>query len=383
MKVIDSIVTQAASMAVIRRDIHAHPELCFEEIRTADLVAEKLAEWGIPLQRGLGGTGVVGIVKNGSSARAIGLRADMDALPMQEFNTFEHASRNAGKMHACGHDGHTAMLLAAAQYLAKQRHFDGTVYLIFQPAEEGVRGARSIAESGFLDDVDNVIAGHIGIIPQGSGNFYCGVGSFLSTTKLDMHFTGKSAHAGANPELGRNAILAAASAARPKIGDYPFTTLTPNLGMVDLSPTERFVIADIPGLIEGAHEGAGIGTRFLGHVERSGCLIHLVDGTQEDVAQAWRIIRHELEAYGAGLAEKPEVLALNKIDALTPELREEKAAELEAVAGKRPYLVSGVSGEGVPELLRAAWTEVRRQRGEAAPVEGEEEVVETPGGWTP
>ncbi len=185
------------------------------------------------------------------------------------------------------------------------------------------------------------------------------------------------------PNAGKSTFLAAASAARPKIGDYPFTTLTPNLGMVDLSPTERFVIADIPGLIEGAHEGAGIGTRFLGHVERSGCLIHLIDGTQEDVAQAYRIIRHELEAYGAGLAEKPEVLALNKIDALTPELREEKAAELEAVAGKRPYLVSGVSGEGVPELLRAAWTEVRRQRGEVAPVDGEEEVVETPGGWTP
>ena len=151
MKVIDSIVTQAASMAVIRRDIHAHPELCFEEIRTADLVAEKLAEWGIPLQRGLGGTGVVGIVKNGSSARAIGLRADMDALPMQEFNTFEHASRNAGKMHACGHDGHTAMLLAAAQYLAKQRHFDGTVYLIFQPAEEGGGGAREMMRDGLFE----------------------------------------------------------------------------------------------------------------------------------------------------------------------------------------------------------------------------------------
>ncbi|MDP3802261.1 GTPase ObgE [Brevundimonas sp.] len=185
------------------------------------------------------------------------------------------------------------------------------------------------------------------------------------------------------PNAGKSTFLAAASAARPKIADYPFTTLVPNLGVVDLSATERFVIADIPGLIEGAHEGAGIGTRFLGHVERSGCLIHLIDGTQDDVGKAYRIIRHELEAYGAGLAEKAEVLALNKIDALTPEAREEKAAELEAVAGRRPMLVSGVSGEGVTELLRAAWTAVRKDRGEIAPAEEDETVMETPGGWAP
>ena len=185
------------------------------------------------------------------------------------------------------------------------------------------------------------------------------------------------------PNAGKSTFLAASSAARPKIADYPFTTLVPNLGVVDLSETERFVIADIPGLIEGAHEGAGIGTRFLGHVERSGCLIHLIDGTQDDVGKAYRIIRHELEAYGAGLADKAEVLALNKIDALTPEAREEKAAELEAVAGRRPMLVSGVSGEGVTELLRAAWTEVRKDRGEIAPAEEDETVMETPGGWAP
>lgn len=185
------------------------------------------------------------------------------------------------------------------------------------------------------------------------------------------------------PNAGKSTFLAAASAARPKIADYPFTTLVPNLGMVDLSPTERFVVADIPGLIAGASEGAGLGTRFLGHVERSGCLIHLVDGTQDDIAGAYRIIRQELEAYGAGLAEKSEVLALNKIDALTPEAREEKAAELEAVAGRRPMLVSGVSGEGVTELLRAAWTEVRKDRGEIAPAEEDETIVETAGGWTP
>ncbi len=151
MKVIDSIVAQAAGIAAIRRDIHAHPELCFEEHRTAELVAQQLTAWGIPVHRGLGGTGVVGVVKNGSSTRAIGLRADMDALPLQEKNTFAHTSRHDGKMHACGHDGHTAMLLAAAQHLARHRHFDGTVYLIFQPAEEGGGGADRMIKDGLFE----------------------------------------------------------------------------------------------------------------------------------------------------------------------------------------------------------------------------------------
>src|SRR5512133_172930 len=151
MKIIDSIRTDAARVADIRRDIHAHPELCFQEVRTADLVAQKLTEWGIPIHRGLGQTGVVGIVKSGTSSRAIGLRADMDALPMQELNTFAHASTQPGKMHACGHDGHTAMLLAAAQYFSTHRDFDGTVYLIFQPAEEGGGGAREMIKDGLFD----------------------------------------------------------------------------------------------------------------------------------------------------------------------------------------------------------------------------------------
>jgi amidohydrolase len=136
MQLIDEIVRFHSHLKDIRRDLHAYPELCFEERRTADVVAEKLSEWGIPLLRGMAGTGVVGIIKHGESRRAIGLRADMDALPVQEINQFPHASKHAGKMHACGHDGHTAMLLGAAHYLAKHRNFDGTIYLIFQPAEE-------------------------------------------------------------------------------------------------------------------------------------------------------------------------------------------------------------------------------------------------------
>ncbi len=154
MKLIDSLVGQAAEMAAVRRDLHAHPELCFEETRTAALVAERLTAWGIEVHRGLGGTGVVGLLHGrdgGASGRRIGLRADMDALPMQEFNTFAHASRHPGKMHACGHDGHVAMLLAAARHLAAQRDFDGTVVLIFQPAEEGGGGAREMIRDGLFE----------------------------------------------------------------------------------------------------------------------------------------------------------------------------------------------------------------------------------------
>jgi GTP-binding protein len=163
------------------------------------------------------------------------------------------------------------------------------------------------------------------------------------------------------PNAGKSTFLAAVSAATPKIADYPFTTLAPNLGVVDLSPNERFVLADVPGLIEGASEGAGLGTRFLGHLERTSVLIHLIDATDEDPAHAWRVIRGELETYGAGLESKPELVALNKVDALDEEARQAAAASLEAASGERPWLVSGVSGEGVRELLRAAWARVGRE----------------------
>jgi hippurate hydrolase len=197
VKIIDSIVTQAASIAAIRRDIHAHPELCFEEVRTADLVAAKLTEWGIPIHRGLGTTGVVGIVKNGTSKRAIGLRADMDALPMQEFNTFSHASQNKGKMHACGHDGHTAMLLAAAQHFAKQRLFDGTVYLIFQPAEEGGGGAREMIKDGLFEQfpMDAVFGMHNWPGTE-VGKFAVSPGPVMaSSNEFKVVIRGKGAHA--------------------------------------------------------------------------------------------------------------------------------------------------------------------------------------------
>jgi len=155
MKLIDDILSQAQAMAAVRRDLHAHPELCYDEHRTAEVVATQLQSFGIEeIHRGLGTTGLVAVIHGrdgGACGRAIGLRADMDALPMQEANTFAHASQHAGKMHACGHDGHTAMLLAAAQYLAKHRDFDGTVYCIFQPAEEGGGGAREMIKDGLFE----------------------------------------------------------------------------------------------------------------------------------------------------------------------------------------------------------------------------------------
>jgi GTPase len=181
------------------------------------------------------------------------------------------------------------------------------------------------------------------------------------------------------PNAGKSTFLSVVSRAHPKIAAYPFTTLYPNLGVVDLGPGSRFIVADIPGLIEGAHEGAGIGDRFLGHVERCASLIHLVDGTQEDVAAAYRTVRTELEAYGAGLDRKTEILALNKTDAMTEDDIAEKKAVLEAASGKPVRLLSGVSGDGIKDLCREAWDVVLEDRAaEKAAAEAEEN-----GGWTP
>jgi GTP-binding protein len=155
------------------------------------------------------------------------------------------------------------------------------------------------------------------------------------------------------PNAGKSTFLAAVSAARPKIADYPFTTLHPQLGVVRLNATEEFVLADLPGLIEGAAEGAGLGTRFLGHVERCKVLLHLVDGSAADPARAYRTIRRELAEYGHGLEDRPELVAINKADAMTPQARISRVKALSRAAGKPVMLISGATGEGVPELLRA------------------------------
>ena len=168
------------------------------------------------------------------------------------------------------------------------------------------------------------------------------------------------------PNAGKSTFLARVSAARPKIADYPFTTLAPQLGVVRLSTTQEFVLADIPGLIEGAHAGAGLGDRFLGHVERCAVLLHLIDGAAGDVVAAWRTIRAELSQYGGGLSEKPEIIALNKSDAMTPREAAARRAALARASGAKVLLVSAVTGDGVDEVLRALWTEIARVRAKAA-----------------
>jgi len=216
MKLLDPIVAWHQDITRIRRDIHANPELSFEEFRTSDLVAEQLSSWGIEVDRGLGGTGVVGIIRGKRDGdRTVGLRADMDALPMQEANTFAHASLHQGKMHACGHDGHTAMLLAAARYLAEHRDFAGTVYVIFQPAEEGGGGAKRMIEDGLftkfpmqavfgLHNWPGIKVGHFGVT---SGPIMASSNEFCITIQ------GKGTHAGM-PHLGVDPVMTAVQLAQ-------------------------------------------------------------------------------------------------------------------------------------------------------------------------
>jgi GTP-binding protein len=163
------------------------------------------------------------------------------------------------------------------------------------------------------------------------------------------------------PNAGKSTFLAAVSRAQPKIADYPFTTLAPKLGTVAIDH-DRFVIADIPGLIEGAHEGAGLGTRFLGHIERCRVLIHLVDGTADDVCLAWRTVRDELCAYDPGLLERPELVCLNKADRLSETDAEGKREQLAGAAGKPVHLTSGVSGRGLQDVLQAAYRTIATAR---------------------
>jgi hippurate hydrolase len=204
------IAALRGEMTAWRRDIHAHPELGFQESRTSDVVAARLKEFGIEVHRGIGKTGVVGVLRIGSSGRSVGLRADMDALPIQEANTFDYKSRHNGRMHACGHDGHTAMLLGAAKYLALTRKFDGVVNFIFQPAEEGIGGAKAMVEDGLFKrfPCEAIFGMHnrpgmpLGRFAVRSGAMMAG-GAFF-----DIDVEGRGSH-GARPEAGIDPVLVA------------------------------------------------------------------------------------------------------------------------------------------------------------------------------
>ena len=208
MPPIPAVLEFADELSLIRRDIHAHPELGFTEERTGDLVAAKLAEYGCEVHRGLAQTGVVGTLRRGNSLRAVGLRADMDCLPMQEQNQFAHRSQHDGLMHACGHDGHTTMLLGAARYLAQTRNFEGTVHFIFQPGEEGYGGGRVMVEEGLFEKFpcDAVFAMHnkpgipIGNIAVRSGPM------LAASDRFDIRIRAKGGHA-AHPHLGTDPFV--------------------------------------------------------------------------------------------------------------------------------------------------------------------------------
>lgn len=212
MSVIPEIAGRRAALIDIRRDIHAHPETAFEELRTAARVASLLESWGIEVHRGVGRTGVVGVLRSGKSERAIALRADMDALSIEEANDFPYRSVNAGVMHACGHDGHTTMLLGAAEYLAQHRCFDGTVVFVFQPAEEGHGGAQTMIADGLFErfpvqaifgmhNWPGMPAGHFGVSPGPV---------MASADRFDIVIRGQGCH-GAMPHLGRDPIVAGAA----------------------------------------------------------------------------------------------------------------------------------------------------------------------------
>ena len=214
MKLISEIVAVHEELTQWRRDIHAHPELAFDESRTADFVACQLESWGIEVTRGVGKTGLVGTLKAGTSNKAIGLRADMDALPMEELNTFAHKSQHPGCMHGCGHDGHTVMLLAAARYLAQSKQFDGTVQFIFQPAEEANSagsGAKAMIDDGLFErfPVDNVFAMHNGPEIIAGAVIACPGAIMASMDLFEVTVTGHGTH-GAFPHEGIDPVLIAA-----------------------------------------------------------------------------------------------------------------------------------------------------------------------------
>ena len=282
------LLEQSEAIRVLRRDIHAHPELCFQEERTSEVVARTLQAWGIEVHRGLGKTGVVGVIQGRPGRRAIGLRADMDALPMTEHNTFAHASRHPGRMHACGHDGHTAMLLAAAQHLAAHRDFEGTVYLVFQPAEEGGGGAREMIKDGLFERFPmDAIFGMHNWPGMPAGTFAIKDGPcFASSNEFLITIRGKGCH-GAMPHLGIDPVPIACQLV------LAFQTIVTR----NMRPAET-------GVISVTMVQAGEATTVVpDSVTLQGTVRTFTDDTLDLIEERMRALSHQLSAAFGATAE--------------------------------------------------------------------------------
>lgn len=286
--VLPELLAQSDALRVLRRDIHAHPELCFQEERTSDVIARTLAAWGIEVHRGLGKTGVVGVIQGRPGPRAIGLRADIDALPMTEHNQFAHASRHAGRMHACGHDGHTAMLLSAAQHLAATRDFDGKVILVFQPAEEGGGGARAMIQDGLFERFPmDAIFGMHNWPGMPAGTFAIKDGPcFASSNEFHITIRGKGTH-GAMPHLGIDPVPVAC-----QLVQAFQTILTRNLRPIET------------GVISVTMIQAGEATNVVPEsVTLQGTVRTFTDETLDLIEERMRELSHQLSAaFGATAA---------------------------------------------------------------------------------
>ena len=286
--VLPELLAQSDAMRVLRRDIHAHPELCFQEERTSEMIARTLAAWGIEVHRGLGKTGVVGVIQGRPGPRSIGLRADIDALPMTEHNQFAHASRYAGRMHACGHDGHTAMLLSAAQHLAATRDFDGKVILVFQPAEEGGGGAREMIQDGLFERFPmDAIFGMHNWPGMPAGTFAIKDGPcFASSNEFHITIRGKGCH-GAMPHLGIDPVPVAC-----QLVPAFQTILTRNLRPIET------------GVISVTMIQAGEATNVVPEsVTLQGTVRTFTDETLDLIEERMRELSHQLSAAFGATAE--------------------------------------------------------------------------------
>ena len=330
---IERIRNYHGELTSVRRDIHAHPELAFEENRTASLVADKLTAWGVKVHRGIAKTGVVGVIsgKKTGSGRGIALRADMDCLPMHEMNSFEHKSRNEGRMHACGHDGHTTMLLGAARYLAETRNFDGTAYLIFQPAEEGGGGGEVMIREGLFKNFPaNEIYGLHNWPGLPPGKLAVRAGPVMAATdEIQITVRGRGGH-GAMPHLVVDPVLASAH----------IITALQSIASRNVNPIDAIVVS----ICSLATSQVGVFNVIPDHVKLVGTVRSFQPQTRELAERRLReIATKTAEALGA----TAEVTYARGYPATINSVRE---AQFAAQVGKRLFGAENVITEHEPTM---------------------------------